>query len=39
LHCQQPEKYKENVDFAPPGKISADAHGGRVSETKGNALE
>jgi len=27
LHRQQPEKDKQNVDFAPPGKISADAHG------------
>jgi len=26
LHCQQPAKHKQNVDFAPPGKISADAH-------------
>jgi len=26
LHHRQPEK-DENVDFAPPGKISADAHG------------
>jgi len=26
LHRQQPEKDKQNVDFAPPGKISADAH-------------
>ena len=27
LHRQQPEKDKQNVDFAPPGKISADARG------------
>jgi len=27
LHHQQPETDKQNVDFAPPGKISADAHG------------
>jgi len=26
LHHQQPEKYKQNVDVAPPGKITADAH-------------
>jgi len=26
LHRQQPEKDKQKVDFAPPGKISADAH-------------
>jgi len=26
LHRQQPEKDKQNVDFGPPGKISADAH-------------
>jgi len=25
LHLQQPGKDKQNVDFAPPGKISADA--------------
>ena len=26
LHRQQPEKGKQNVKFAPPGKISTDAH-------------
>jgi len=26
LHRQQPEKDKQYVDFAPPGKICADAH-------------
>jgi len=26
LHRQQTEKDKQNVDFDPPGKISADAH-------------
>jgi len=25
LHRQPPEKYKQNADVAPPGKISADA--------------
>jgi len=29
LHCQQTEKDKQNVDFAPPAKISADAHDSR----------
>jgi len=27
LHHQKPEKDKQNVDFAPPGNISADARG------------
>jgi len=27
LHCQKPEKYKQNVDLAPTGKFSADANG------------
>ena len=27
LHLQQPEKDRQNVDIAPTGKISADAHG------------
>jgi len=27
LHRQKPEKYKQNVDFSPPGKIYADANG------------
>jgi len=27
LHLQQPEKYKQNIDVSPPGKISADANG------------
>jgi len=31
LHCivihQQPEKYKQNFDISPYGKISVDAHG------------
>jgi len=27
LQRQQHEKDKQNVDVAPPGKISADAHG------------
>jgi len=27
LHRQQPEKYKQNVDVVPHGKLSADAHG------------
>ena len=27
LHRQQPEKDKQNIDVAAPGKISADAHG------------
>jgi len=27
LHHQQPENCKQNVDVAPPGKISADVHG------------
>jgi len=26
LHRQQPEKDKQNVEFSPPGNISADAH-------------
>jgi len=26
MHRKQPEKYKQNTDVAPPGKISADAH-------------
>jgi len=26
LHRQQPQKDKQNVDFAPPGKKSADPH-------------
>jgi len=26
LHRQQTEKDKKNVNFAPPGKISVDAH-------------
>jgi len=26
LHRQQLENYKQNVNVAPPGKISADAH-------------
>jgi len=26
LHRQQPQKDKQNVGFAPPGKISANAH-------------
>jgi len=26
LHRQQTEKDKQNVDFGPPEKISADAH-------------
>ena len=26
LHCQQPEKDTQNVDFPPPGKISVDTH-------------
>jgi len=26
LHRQQSEKDKQNVDFVPPGKFSADAH-------------
>jgi len=26
LHCQQPEKDKQNVNFAPLGKISADGY-------------
>jgi len=26
LHRQQPEKYKQNVDVSPSGKITADAH-------------
>ena len=28
MHRQQFEKDKQNVDVAPPGKISADADGG-----------
>jgi len=32
LHRQQPEKDNQNVDFAPPGKISADAHGHQQTE-------
>jgi len=27
LHRHKPEKYKQNVDVAPPGKISVDANG------------
>jgi len=27
LHRQQPDKDKQNLDVAAPGKISADAHG------------
>jgi len=27
LHHQKPDKYKQNVDFFPLGKISADANG------------
>jgi len=27
MHRQQSEKDKHIVDFAPPGKISVDAHG------------
>jgi len=27
LHRQQPEKYKQNFDVTPHGKITADAHG------------
>jgi len=27
LRCIKPEKNKQNVDFAPPGKFSADPHG------------
>ena len=27
LHRQQPEKYKQNFDVVPHGKLSADAHG------------
>jgi len=30
LHRQQPEKDEQNVDFSPPGRISADAHGYRT---------
>ena len=26
LHRQQPDKDEQNVDVAPPGRISADAH-------------
>jgi len=26
LHRQQPKEDKQNIDFAPPGQISADAH-------------
>jgi len=26
LHRQQPENCKQNVDVAPPGKISTDTH-------------
>jgi len=26
LHHQQPDKDQQNVDVAPPGKISVDAH-------------
>jgi len=26
LYRQQPENEKQNIDFAPPAKISADAH-------------
>jgi len=29
LHREQPEKDKQNVDIAPQGKISADAHGNK----------
>jgi len=27
MHCQQPEKDKQNDDVAPPEKIYAEAHG------------
>ena len=27
LHCLKPEKYKQNVDVVPPGKIYVDAIG------------
>jgi len=36
LHCQQPDKDKQNVDVAPPGKISADANANGVR--KGGVL-
>jgi len=34
LHRQQTEKDKQNVDFAPPGKVSADAHDHNLLFTK-----
>jgi len=30
LHRQQPDKDQQNVNVAPPGKISADAHAQNV---------
>ena len=27
MQCQQPQKDQQNVDVAPPEKISADVHG------------
>jgi len=32
LQPQQPQKDKQNVDFAPPGKISADAYALDISQ-------
>jgi len=37
LHRQQPEKDKQNVHFAPSGKISAYAHAASISVRHGDA--